>query len=57
MLCAQVATKGVTPPWFKVRPPHNLLLTGFPAEAKRTDSLKLYIKAIVHAIFYSKTIR
>lgn len=30
----QAATKGVTPPWFKVRSPHTLLLTGFPAEPK-----------------------
>lgn len=33
---AQAATKGVTPAWFKVRPPHTLLLTGFPAEPKGT---------------------
>jgi hypothetical protein len=48
---AQVATKGVTPPWFKVRPPHSLLLTGFPAEAKRMEFSKLYIEATVSIPF------
>lgn len=39
LISLQAATKGVTPPWFKVRSPHTLLLTGFPAEPKGLHNL------------------
>ncbi|KAF7978845.1 hypothetical protein HWV62_44653 [Athelia sp. TMB] len=39
-LHSAASIKGISPPWFKIRPQHSVLLTGFPTEVKSKRPLE-----------------